>query len=478
MKRFGEGTTEKQGEQMKALKSGYFWQALGIFGIRSTFFVGVLVQAAAAHANPASPSECTLHVSKSGQDNNSGTEQKPFATLQKAANVVKAGDVVCVHAGKYAGMVINRNIAGTKTAPIIFRPYPGDHVTVDNALADSNPHAIAINDKVSYFTLEDFEITDSSTDRGATTAYCFGNDPQAKPVRAGIKFTPNDKKDINTYADHVTLQRLNIHHMRGWGIQGPFVDSQIVNNRLHDNGGWFERGWIYEAYGTYVSGDRLLIKGNTIYGNNGNGIRAANPEHPYLTLNDSIISNNMIYSNGGSFCHGGKIWDWSYGIVIWGGSGNYVFNNVVLDHGPSSKNTGIKTHIAYGAGCRNDVNFIFNNTVVNSGTGIHNSGAKNEVRNNILFSNKLLDFQVGGAVADHNLVGIDPLFVNLAARDLHLKANSPARDKGICLSKVPADFDGLSRSQGGRCDIGAYEFGASPPPVVARPSAPESFSVR
>jgi hypothetical protein len=55
-------------------------------------------------------------------------------------------------------------------------------------------------------------------------------------------------------------------------------------------------------------------------------------------------------------------------------------------------------------------------------------------------------------VADHNLLGVNPQFVNAAGADFHLKANSPAIDAGVVIS-------GLS-FKGAAPDLGAFEAGA------------------
>ena len=41
------------------------------------------------------------YVSKQGSDQNIGTKQNPFATIQKAAEIAVAGDKVIVHKGEY-----------------------------------------------------------------------------------------------------------------------------------------------------------------------------------------------------------------------------------------------------------------------------------------------------------------------------------------------------------------------------------------
>lgn len=66
----------------------------------------------------------------------------------------------------------------------------------------------------------------------------------------------------------------------------------------------------------------------------------------------------------------------------------------------------------------------------------------------------------------------DPLFVNEAAGDYHLKAGSPAIDAGTSAAGVGYDYDGVTRPQGPAVDIGAYEVA-----VVIGTQAPTVSSV-
>jgi hypothetical protein len=53
---------------------------------------------------------------------------------------------------------------------------------------------------------------------------------------------------------------------------------------------------------------------------------------------------------------------------------------------------------------------------------------------------------------------VSPQFVSLANGDFHLLPTSPLVDSGSTLAIVPVDFDGVTRPQGPRFDIGAYEL--------------------
>ncbi|MHB1038623.1 MAG: right-handed parallel beta-helix repeat-containing protein [Pirellulales bacterium] len=65
-------------------------------------------------------------------DQNPGTAQEPFATVQKAAAVAKAGDVVTIRAGIYRETIAPAN-SGTPGRPITFEPDGDAAVTISGA---------------------------------------------------------------------------------------------------------------------------------------------------------------------------------------------------------------------------------------------------------------------------------------------------------------------------------------------------------
>ncbi|MBV8311372.1 MAG: hypothetical protein JO344_13405, partial [Planctomycetaceae bacterium] len=87
------------------------------------------------------------------------------------------------------------------------------------------------------------------------------------------------------------------------------------------------------------------------------------------------------------------------------------------------------------------------------------------VRNNIVYGTVASSFaglegdyyDLGvGTVQDHNLIGVDPMFVAAASADFHLRPGSPAIGSGATLPEVTTDLEGRPRPLGGY-DIGAYQ---------------------
>ena len=68
-------------------------------------------------------------VSTSGDDNNDGTISKPFKTIQRAANVLVAGDICYIRKGVYRENVILKN-DGKEGSPILFYNYKNEKVII------------------------------------------------------------------------------------------------------------------------------------------------------------------------------------------------------------------------------------------------------------------------------------------------------------------------------------------------------------
>ena len=71
------------------------------------------------------------YVSNQGSDENPGTINSPFKTIQKAADVVSEGDIINLLEGSYHEEVTLNNTSGSQGEPIIFQPFNNDRVIID-----------------------------------------------------------------------------------------------------------------------------------------------------------------------------------------------------------------------------------------------------------------------------------------------------------------------------------------------------------
>ncbi len=71
-------------------------------------------------------------ISTTGNNNNPGTIEKPFKTIQNCAQIAQSGDICYIREGTYREKVIPAN-SGKPGHPIIFRAYNGEKVVISGA---------------------------------------------------------------------------------------------------------------------------------------------------------------------------------------------------------------------------------------------------------------------------------------------------------------------------------------------------------
>ncbi len=71
----------------------------------------------------------TYYVAKNGNDNNSGTKESPFLTIQKFADIAQPGDLVLVREGDYHETVVPKR-GGLLGEPILYVAYPNERVCI------------------------------------------------------------------------------------------------------------------------------------------------------------------------------------------------------------------------------------------------------------------------------------------------------------------------------------------------------------
>src|SRR5688572_29709444 len=91
---------------------------MNLISLRSALLAPILFLCAIGGARAA-----TYYVAINGNDANPGTLAQPWRTIQKAANVMVAGDTVLISPGNYAESVVTR-AHGTTTARVRFQANP------------------------------------------------------------------------------------------------------------------------------------------------------------------------------------------------------------------------------------------------------------------------------------------------------------------------------------------------------------------
>lgn len=120
---------------------------------------------------------------KTGNDTNAGSSEAPFATIQKAADIVTAGDTVIIRPGTYYENVVLEN-KGTKDAPIVFKAEKFERNSVIISGADRD---VAEHRKT--WTLEDESLGLYSIDLDYQIYRMTANDVQVVEYRSltGLK---------------------------------------------------------------------------------------------------------------------------------------------------------------------------------------------------------------------------------------------------------------------------------------------------
>src|ERR1700735_5243510 len=172
----------------------------------------------------------TYYVSSEiGSDNNAGTSATaPLATLQDAANLVKAGDTVEVMNGTYTGNapgggdVVDITTSGTASAPITFEAAPGQ-----TPIINSSGTWNGINIEASYIVVSGFTVVGDAANytlSQALAGYSAGN-PSLDGN--GIQVTASSSVPL---PNHITITNNTVYNEPGGGIETGYADYLQITN--------------------------------------------------------------------------------------------------------------------------------------------------------------------------------------------------------------------------------------------------------
>jgi hypothetical protein len=351
-----------------------------------------------------------IYVATTGRDTNIGTETAPFATIGRAAQAATPGTIVHVAPGTYEGgfktLTSGSITPGGRITYLSTERWGAKIVPPNPATGDPArvPTAIAWDNRGNYVDIVGFDIDGSR-------------------YEGGVKWTTG----IYSGGSYNTIRNNHVHHIAtdvkctsaggsGIGVDSYYrgIKSDVIGNSVHDIGPAgcrFIQGIYINTPGT--------VRNNIVYRVAEAGI------HLWHDANNVLIVNNTVTAS-------------NTGIVV--GGGDYYYTK-----GP------------------NDHTYVFNNIVFDNRMGIFEQGAtgkNNRYRNNLVFQNKVADWQLLNGLEHQGTVSAAPGFVGYSRTgtpDFRLAATSPAIGKGLAAQADAVDFQGKARTAQTGIDLGAVQ---------------------
>jgi len=261
----------------------------------------IVIVTAVSQQNPSAAANATIsiglgaayYVSTSGNDNNSGSFNSPWRTIQHAANTAVAGNTVYVMGGVYNEVVTLPNSGSAVGGYITFQNYPGQTAVVDGAglAIPGGQYGLFTIQNQSYLVLSGLEIRDYSTNTTAGTPigiYITG-------AGSNIQVLGNRIHDIITTAKTCNANAL------GMAVYGNSAPASINNLTISGNEISHLTTGCSESLSLDGNVENWSVTNNIIHDNNNIGIDAigfegVSPDPAYDQARNGEISGNIIYN--------------------------------------------------------------------------------------------------------------------------------------------------------------------------------------
>lgn len=342
----------------------------------------------------------TYYVSTTGDDNNSGTAELPWRTIQKAADSMRAGDTALIRGGVYEEFVTISSSGTSREGYITFQAYPGEKPIIDGSRLKigSGKHALIQLRKASYVVIEGFELRNLSS--SSSSEYPAGIRVQDGGSNIHI-LNNNVHRLANTSPDG------NAHGIHIYGNASlPLTDIRVSGNQVHHL-------TLGSSESLTISGnvDGFSVDRNFVHDNNNIGIDIAGfygaCSLPCLDqARNGVVAENTVYNIDSSInpAYGGGVHS-AGGIYADGASDVIIERNQVYksDFGIeiASENQGKATQRIT---VRN--NYVHHNDgagILMGGSEQSNGGAEhNRIENNTLFMNDQLKQGYGEITVQEN----------------------------------------------------------------------------
>ncbi len=392
------------------------------------------------------------NTAPNASDQNPGTSESPFATINRAAGVAQAGDTVWIAPGTYQPTTaIQPANSGTATAPITYRAQPAGPVIIDgqtsvpsssgrkglfwiagkswivvdglrvinsgfSGIFMENSTNITVQNCSTYFTYASGIIaTDSATINVLSNSVqkaCMLPTP-GTGVNECITMASVNGFEVAYNTVHDRLTDLND------GGEGIDAKNSCANGTIHHNHVYdlIRLGIYVDAYSENLSD--VEVYANTVH-NCGSGITVAAEQG--ATANGIRIFNNLVHD-----CRNGA------GIRLAGYVGNGplqnvdVYQNTVVRCGRLDTNAWENCGLLVEADNPTNSNFNVRNNIFSQNT----RQIRTKGQPYLTLDRNLVDGPLQGGVAGSNAILADPVFVNAAASDFRLATNSPAIDAAL-----------------------------------------------
>lgn len=461
---------------------------------------------------PQSAGGRVYYVSPSGSDENSGSQNQPWKSINYAVSEdspIAAGDTVLVEPGTYTEL-ISLGKSGSDSQRITLKAN-GD-VTLRDPSPNSGgfPEGVIQSPGQSNWVIDGFRIENTSwagISLSDAVNITVQNNETYQTGSSGIIALPKTffgggEKEItgsNVKILNNTVERANWkwdgpgdtdgdqEALSIWGVDGFEVANNTMidgkregidikvgsrNGLIHDNSITSQAllSGTYEGFrggpAIYVDGNRadsfnLDIYNNKIFANTADGILLGDEVPGNGDVSDVNIYNNVIYGNGIRVENGGR------GVAVINNVEDVeIVNNTFVDNVQG-------VYVDNSGSGYNPRDILIRNNIFsdNSFRNVYVEDASNVTVDNNLFTNTeefsdkteiLYDGgqRVGNLNAFDNELAESVDFVNREGNDYRLTSNSPAIDIGSSSigDYAQLDKDGNQRLGGGGVDAGAYEF--------------------
>ena len=274
--------------------------------------------------------EPTLFVATDGSDASDGRSQdRPLASLARAARLAGPGDVVWVRGGTYSADVAFR-ASGRPDAPIVFESYPGECAILDGS--GLSPRERPRFESVRHVVFRNFVVRSSGIYLGDSDANVVAHVRVHGSAASGILSLRGDR---NVFSHVITHD--NVDANGGRDADGISISSGNANRidrclafRNSDDG---VDTWL----STHTLVERCIAFDNGRRDGDGNGFKAGGREQRSGTVvRDSIAFDNRsdgFDANSGRnvrFDHNTSVRNGRYGFVA---TSSVARNNLAIDNG-------------------------------------------------------------------------------------------------------------------------------------------------